>query len=72
MTEKDIWRLYEVAAEINDTTVEDVRAEIQRMIIKEMNSGPRAREEWDKIPHKGEEITPEEWLLYLAQQDTDR
>lgn len=49
-------------------TVEEVRAEMKRaMLIGLCSKDPAVRERWKRIPCKGDIPTPEELIVYMAQ-----
>lgn len=48
-------------------SVETVRHEIEIAIAEaRKNTDPKARAFWKTVPHKGEQPTPEEVIVYLA------
>lgn len=58
--------LREVAA-ANNTTVEQVRAEIwETMEAGRNNPDPAVQALWAQIPRKGDKPTPEEFIAFLA------
>lgn len=55
------------------TTVDEVKREVKRAMFFGMTDrSPSVREEWSKIPHKGDTITEEEFLLYLVNKTANR
>lgn len=49
-------------------TVEEVRIEMKKaMLIGLCSQDPAIRERWKKIPCKGDVPTPEELIIYMAQ-----
>ena len=49
-------------------TVEEVRTEMKKaMLIGLCNPNPAIRERWKNIPCKGDIPTPEELIVYMAQ-----
>lgn len=70
MAEKET--LFERLAKINNTTVEDMRAQIETRIRAGLNDpDPVRRAQWEKIPCAGEIPTPEEWLHYAVERLND-
>ncbi len=58
----------EIAAQ-NNTTVGEVRREMEAAIRAGMNSrDPKVRAQWAKIPRKGDIPTPDELIDYFARQ----
>ena len=50
-------------------TVEEMKAVISDRIKAGMNDpDPEKRAQWEKIPHKGEMPTPDEWLEYAVKK----
>lgn len=69
MSESKIERVIRVIAERNHTTPEQVRREMQEAMEEGMNNpDPKVQAAWKKIPHKGEAVTLEEFLEYIASQ----
>ncbi|MEZ4357357.1 MAG: sporulation initiation factor Spo0A C-terminal domain-containing protein [Eubacteriales bacterium] len=67
--EKDLTHIFEIIAEENNTTVEEVRKEIEIAIQSGFNSNDhKARSQWAKIPKKGEVPTPDELIDYIILQ----
>jgi hypothetical protein len=61
--------LFERIAAENNTTVEEVRKEIELAIRAGLaNPDPKVRAEWAKIPKAGEIPTPEETIAYCVRQ----
>lgn len=55
------------------TTVEEVKQEIKRAMWFGMaDTTPSVREKWANIPHAGETITEEEFLIYLVNEVTNK
>ena len=54
-------------------TVEEVRTEMKKaMMIGLCSPDPSVREQWKKIPCKGDIPTPEELIIYMAQNVKER
>jgi len=66
---KDYTHIFEQIAKENNTTVAEVRREMEVAIRAAIeNPDPKVRDEWTKIPYKGEEPTPEEVIAYVSRQ----
>ncbi|MDD3221020.1 MAG: sporulation initiation factor Spo0A [Lachnospiraceae bacterium] len=60
-------------AQKEHTTVEEVKKEIKRAMWFGMaDTTPTVREEWAKIPHAGETITEEEFLIYMVNKVSNK
>ena|GEM_PF-506593 len=66
---KDYTHIFEQITKENNTTVAEVRRETEVAIRAAIeNPDPKVRDEWTKIPYKGEEPTPEEVIAYVSRQ----
>jgi len=64
---KDYTHIFEQIAKENNTTVAEVRREMEVAIRAAIeNPDPKVQDEWTKIPYKGEEPTPEEVIAYVT------
>lgn len=60
-------QIFTAIAKQNHTTVDDVKREIKRAMWFGMaDTTPSVSEEWAKIPHAGDTITEEEFLIYMV------
>lgn len=60
--------LQQVAKE-HRTTEDEVRKEIRKAMVAGMLSrDPAVQEEWRKIPHEGEYLTEDDFLIYLIEK----
>lgn len=61
--------LMEKVAEKNNTTADEVYAEIQKAIVYgTSHSDMEVKKNWEKIPHEKEMPSPEEVISYLVNQ----
>jgi len=66
---KDHTHIFEQIAKENNTTVAEVRGEMEIAIRAAFgNPDPKIQDGWAKIPYKGEEPTPEEVITYVMRQ----
>ena len=60
-------RIIERIAEAYNTTPEDIRREMEAsMETAQRSTDPAVQERWAAIPHKGEILTPDELIDYIA------
>ena len=61
--------IIEKVAEMNNTTAEEVYAEIQMAINAGFcNPDPQVQKEWEKVSYRGDSPTPEDVILYAMEQ----
>ena len=62
-----IKEIIEKVAEINNTTAEEVYAEMQMAINAGFhNPDPQVQKEWEKVSYRGDGPTPEDVILYAV------
>ena len=67
MNEREIRKTFEEIAKEQGVSVEDVRNEIEKSIAEaEANPDPIKRARFEKIPRKGDKVTPEEFITYMV------
>lgn len=66
MTKEKMDDILRFMAQEEKCTPEEVRREIE-LVLEEAQSDaqPILRQRWQEIPHKGEKVTPEEFLDYV-------
>ena len=61
--------IIEKVAEMNNTTAEEVYAEMQMAINAGFhNPDPQVQKEWEKVSYRGNSLTPEDVILYAMEQ----
>lgn len=66
-TEKDVQEILKEIAEKQGMTMEETRNELAIALFEGRdNPDPQLQAFWRSIPHKGEEITPEDVLAHIA------
>ncbi|MDD6612291.1 MAG: sporulation initiation factor Spo0A C-terminal domain-containing protein [Clostridiales bacterium] len=61
--------IIEKVAEMNNTTAEEVYAEMQMAINAGFhNPDPQVQKEWEKVSYRGNSPTPEDVILYAMEQ----
>lgn len=66
---KGFTHIFERIAAEHNTTVEEVRREIEAAILAGFNNpDPKVQEQWAKIPRKGDIPTPDELITYVVRQ----
>ena len=66
MSKTDINKVLSQLAKAHNTTVSNVRKEIKdAMRIARSNPDPAIQARWNSIPHKGPELTVEEFIMYM-------
>ena len=61
--------IIEKVAEMNNTTAEEVYAEMQMAINAGFhNPDPQVQKEWEKVSYMGNSPTPEDVILYAMEQ----
>lgn len=66
---KDCTPIFERIAAAHHTTVEEVRRSVEATIrIGFSDPDPEVQAQWARVPCKGNTPTPDELLLYVAQQ----
>lgn len=69
ISESKAQKIFERVARQHNTSVEDVKREIQMAMLAGMNDPtPEVQEHWKEIPCKGDKPTPEELLAYLTEK----
>ena len=59
--------IIEKVAEMNNTTPEEVYAEMQEAIdVGFCNPDPQVQKEWEKVSYRGDGPTPEDVILYAV------
>lgn len=67
MTKQEMDRLLMQLAEMEHTTPEEVRREMQMGLDEALNNpDPVIRARWETIPRRGERVTLEEFIEYMA------
>jgi len=73
MNTSDAAKAIKNLARQNGVSIREYRGEIERAITLAMTDpDPVARAHWAKMPRKGERPTPEEFIIYMAEQTTNR
>ncbi|HHY27929.1 MAG TPA: sporulation initiation factor Spo0A [Desulfitobacterium dehalogenans] len=66
---KNFTHIFERIAAEHNTTVEEIRREIETAIQVGFNHpDPKVQAQWAKIPRKGEMPTPDELITYIVRQ----
>lgn len=66
---KNFTHIFERIAAEHNTTVEEVRQEIEAAILAGFNNpDPKVQEQWAKIPRRGDIPTPDELITYVVRQ----
>ena len=61
--------IIEKVAEMNNTTAEEVYAEMQKAINAGFhNPDSQVQKEWEKVSYRGDSPTPEDVILYAMEQ----
>lgn len=69
MTKEKADAIFAEVAKNNNTTIEEVKAEINAGIMEAMKSGnPEVQKKWKDMTKNGTEVTPESLLAYLVEQ----
>lgn len=69
ISESKAQKIFERVAWQHNTSVEDVKQEIQMAMLAGMNDPtPEVQEHWKEILCKGDKPTPEELLAYLTEK----
>lgn len=67
MQKEDINIILSQIAKHHNTTVSDVRKEIEdAMRIAQSSPDPAIQAQWDAIPHVGAQLTLEEFIIYMV------
>lgn len=67
--EKGFTHIIERIAAEHNTTVEEVRREIEAAILVGFNNpDPKVQAQWAKIPRRGDVPTPDELIAYVVRQ----
>ncbi|MBE6924737.1 MAG: sporulation initiation factor Spo0A [Ruminococcaceae bacterium] len=67
MGQPDMEWIFRQIAEDNHTTVEEVRREMQAAIDEaQLVADSTAKCLWDSIPRNGEKISPEDFIVFMA------
>ena len=73
MTKQQLDRIIEQVASQNRVTPQEVRREMQKVMESAMAStDPVVQAQWSKIPRKGETVTLEELIEYVAMETIRR
>jgi hypothetical protein len=68
-SKKGFMHIFERIAAEHNTTVEEVRREIEAAIRAGFNNpDPKVQAQWAKIPRKGDLPTPDELITYVVRQ----
>ncbi len=66
---KEFTHIFERIAAKHNTTVEEVRREMEATIRAGFNNpDPKVQAQWAKIPRKGDIPTPDELITYVVRQ----
>lgn len=69
MTKEKADAIFAEVAKNNNTTIEEVKEEINAGIMEAMKSGnPEVQKKWKDMTKNGTEVTPELLLAYLVEQ----
>ena len=69
MTKEKADAIFAEVAKNNNTTIEEVKAEIKAGIMEAMKNGnPEVQKKWKDMTKNGTEVTPESLLAYLVEQ----
>ncbi|MBQ9148156.1 MAG: hypothetical protein IJX69_01180 [Oscillospiraceae bacterium] len=67
MNTKKMRRILEKIAQTKHTTPEQVRREMEHALAEaQASSDPLIQARWERIPHRGKEVTLEEFLEYTG------